>query len=80
NITSWPDTIQKGNSHIIYKPDLIFIVYLNGQIINLLNMVIGCPNSSKQKQKQDHLKLAQLAKNLIDFARIHLKQYIKREY
>ncbi|CAG8820470.1 30613_t:CDS:1, partial [Racocetra persica] len=75
---SWPDTIQKGDSRIACRPDLIFIAYLNDQRIDLLNMETGRPNSPKRKQKQDHLKLARLAKNLIDFARTHLKQYIKK--
>ena len=41
---------------------------------------MGCLNSYKQKQKQDHLKLACLSKNSMDYTRVYLKQFIKKGY
>ncbi|CAG8649182.1 12622_t:CDS:2, partial [Dentiscutata heterogama] len=41
DMASWPDTIPKGDSRITYRPDLIFIAYLNNQRIDLLNMETG---------------------------------------
>ncbi|CAG8514325.1 17289_t:CDS:2 [Cetraspora pellucida] len=78
DMASWPDAIQKGDSRIAYRSDLMFIAYLNDQRIDLLNMETGRPNSSKRKQEQVRLKLARLATNTMDFARTHLKQYIKK--
>ncbi|RIB10170.1 hypothetical protein C2G38_2206849 [Gigaspora rosea] len=54
DMASWSDAIQKSDSRIAYRPpDLMFIAYLNGQRIDLLNMETGRPNSPKRKQEQD---------------------------
>lgn len=77
-MASWPDAVQKGDSCSACRPDFMLVAYVNNERVDILNMETGRPNSHKRKQEQDRLKLARLSKNLMDYTKTHLKQFIKK--
>ncbi|CAG8709033.1 16400_t:CDS:2 [Rhizophagus irregularis] len=78
DMASWPDAVQKGDSCSACRPDFMLVAYVNNERVDILNMETGRPNSHKRKQEQDRLKLARLSKNLMDYTKTHLKQFIKK--